>query len=654
MCEQEVCMDPDVDVVIVGGGPIGLAHAFGIKRLNPLLNVVVFEKYEEYQRKHSLIMQHQQLKELMRVTETEKDATLSNLLIRLEKDPNIRTNVLEGIFKQLAKDSGVTLLVEEVQKLTLQQQLFERYPLARLIIGADGTHSVISEGLFPEGNQIKHEFDYVLQLRYEIDGEEKAEAIHAINFYQHMARQGLIANEYVGHFEAGKTPVTMQMMISKQDYVALRQATSKNPLRPFDDNPHEQPLADLPTHLSSFINKYLAEKIKACQQRGDIVEAASIRISVNEAPATHARQVAYASPHTHNVPTVLVGDAGLGLSYFKGLNAGLQSTAALLSILKSSIRQGFQDRAEMDSALKRYETWFLEDFSPKKINEVAQYSTWRIRSAMRAMKAVRLIKMASMAEYPDDPSLSIKDYFKLFAKDPLGDVMKHKNWQLYPHRGFDPVKLGQFAHIPAKYTVSRIAKSFVDYVKPYKSTSQLRQDFKQPLVGVVNFSSGLAKFFVGAVTLDGKRFGDGVLSITRGALELATTPIAWVIKPLSRGAASLINGKPFIEDNKGIKKLAQKGQLYLAENNGEEFSPQKIYEILAVCNDLHRKYAKANGRGQSSKTPSLEEYTRFNAIRADTSLNRENLNTYFSLFRASPKSDLDVGLAENQYPKVVI
>lgn len=145
------------DVEIVGAGPIGLANAWGLKKPNPDLKVVVIEKYSEYQRKHSLIMQHQQLEKLMLATGSEHDEQLCALLARLKKDPHIRTNELESIFKQLALDNGVEIIIEEVQQSTIETQLLGCKP--KLIIGADGTHSVVNQSFFPEGNQVKHEFD---------------------------------------------------------------------------------------------------------------------------------------------------------------------------------------------------------------------------------------------------------------------------------------------------------------------------------------------------------------------------------------------------------------------------------------------------------------------------------------------------------------
>jgi hypothetical protein len=180
----------------------------------------------------------------------------------------------------------------------------------------------------------------------------------------------LIANEYVGHFDNAKNPVTMQMMISKEDFLALQSATSKDPIKPFSaekqkDNP------SLPRHLEAFIYKYLADKIKDTQDANQLLDKTSIRISVNEAPATHAKQVV----NQHGkARVVLKGDAALGLSYFKGLNAGLEASARFLSTMSSSIQDSFKNKEKMDKSLHEYQNWFLKDFSPKKVKEVDNYS----------------------------------------------------------------------------------------------------------------------------------------------------------------------------------------------------------------------------------------------------------------------------------------
>ena len=626
-------MSLDTDVLVIGAGPIGLVNAWGMKRLNPNLKIIVLEKYAEYQRSHTLVVQAAQLEAIMKATHSEQAPTLKALLKQLKKDPHIRTNALQQIFTELAQEIGVEIKTgHAVQADIINQIINEEYPNVSLIIGADGTHGVVSDALFPEGNQVKHEFDFVLQLRFEINGEEKASGIRIKQFYQQMARKGLIANEYIGHFDQGKTPVTMQMMISKEDFLALQKATSKSPLKPYatvESSGNSQEELVLPPHLNSFLTAYLNYKIADTTDAGQLIDKESIRISVNEAPATHARKVVNKRGQAY---VVLEGDSALGLSYFKGLNAGLEASARFLITMASAIEDSFNDKEAMKKPLDTYQTWFLNDFSPKKVKEVSQYSFWQIRSFMQTMRVVRSLKNASMLDEDDDLNPVIADYFKYYTKDPL-DRSSNQGWRPFPHREYDLVKFGQFDYVPLKHTAKKITKIFIDYFKPYKSNTQLTQDFKQPLVGIANFFLGLGKIIGGIFTRNPWLLADGFFSIFRGAIELVTTPLTWLLKPITRGTATLIHGGyKKTEENGGMQDLAQYGQDYLAKINESELASDKIiYELLSVCNDMHRKFDKSVTRGQVTELE-VEEYRSYSEIRTDNVLDQLKLSHYFSLF----------------------
>lgn len=635
-------------VVIVGGGPIGLAHAWGIKKLNPNIKVVVLEKYAEYQRSHTLIMQHKALSALMKATNAAQDPTLTNLLAQLKKDPHIRTNELEKIFKNLATTNGVIIENKELKDETIHDQLNEYKP--DLIIGADGTHSTVSRCLFPQDNQVKIAFDYVLQLRYEVNGDEKASPITTTRFYQHMARHGMIANEYVGRYdqEKKKTPITMQMMISKEAFTKLyNNATSKKPIKPFsdekksDNSASEYTLNDIPSDIRSFITNYLREKVNPLQEN---IDHDSIRISVNEAPATYAKQSFHMLDN--NVPAVLRGDAELGLSYFKGLNAGLEAAAEFFTFLSIAIKMGLTNIDTIKNALSKYNAWFLKDFAPKKIKEVEEYSTWQIRLPMRLMEAAKNISESSMrGPLTHDDVNILEDYFKLFSNTPYQLAERIKT--LYPHREHDIVTLWQLSYVSPKYTLKKTGKLFIDYFKPYKSTFHVSQDFKQPLVGLANLTVGSAKLISGLFT-SGKRFVDGLTNIFRGTIEVGTTPLAWIVKPITRGLTTLITGQPKIEDNPGMKKLAMHGLKLLQETNNESKDPMQKYKLLAVADDLHRKFNKALNRKQNSKISSLDEEQAFCEARRDNAtINTGALIRYFSFFSQEIKLETSNDATEN-------
>jgi 2-polyprenyl-6-methoxyphenol hydroxylase-like FAD-dependent oxidoreductase len=632
-------MKIDNEIVIVGAGPIGLAYAWGFKKLNPKLNVVVLEKNVKYTRDHTLNMQWQQLEKLRKATHTVTDTDLKALQTQLRTDPHIRTNELERIFKKLAEDSGVKIIIEEVKKDSIKEQINNHAANPKLIIGADSTHSVVSSSLFPEGNQVKHEFDYALQLRYDIVGDDKASSVNTIPFLQMMARCNLIAHEHVGHFADGKSPVTMQIIISKQNYKQLEPAKSKTPVKLFRNestalSTHDLTYDDIPEDLKRFIDKYIEEKIKSCQKHGDTIDKTSIRISVNELPATHAKQIFNNKP----TPVLLAGDAALGLSYFKGLNAGLEATAKFFSLIGPAIEEErfFNNKQYLLDSLNEYQTWFLKDFAPKKIAEVANYSTWQVRLPKTAMKVAFKIKGASFDESENMPTDVYKDALAFQTQPhPLTTLNDDSKWRLFPHRKYDPVKLGQFDYVAIRHSLRKIAKLFIDYFKPYKSLSQHSQDYKQPLVGTVNVFSGVVKIVAGLFGFNLSRFSDGIFSLLRGVIEIITTPLTWLIKPITRSVAGKIHGRVKIEENSGIRKVAKYAHKYLDKvEKNSHLDDKATYKLFQLSNDLHRKYEKAIKRGQTcTGIGRLEEISAFNAIREDDKLNRVILRKYFSLFK---------------------
>ncbi|CDZ76034.1 ubiquinone biosynthesis hydroxylase, UbiH/UbiF/VisC/COQ6 family [Legionella massiliensis] len=624
--EEEI----EADIVIVGGGPIGYAQAMGFKKLNPNLKIVVLEKYPEFQRKHTLVMQAKYLKSLMRATDSINDPELQALLELL---PHIRTNVLQEKFKAIAEREGVITKIETVNPETIQQQLSRFKP--KLIIGADGTHSVVNQTLFPKGNQEKHEVDFAMQIRYEIDGDAEHSMDSTARFYQALARQGLIATEQIGRPSetTGKTPVTVQLIIPKEDYEKLTAATAKKPLRPFahenrESAENEEPsltFNEVPAHLQKYITSYFADKVRATNSASP--RLGDIRISVNELPASRARQTV---AHFDGVDVGLNGDSALGLSYFKGLNAGLEALAMFFTLLKPAIKQGLTDKKLLEKKMDEYQNWF-SPYADKKVEEVKQYSTFKVRSGMKLIKVVQGFKNASHWHIEGDERPVIETYHRLLAKAGADERVA---FIPYPHRSYDPnIRLGQFAYIPISYTLKKIAKLFIDYFKPYKGDYQFYDDFKQPFSGLNNTGMGIVKIIAGIFTLNIPRFGDGIFTLLRGVIELATTPLAWFVKPFTRGFVSFFFDEPKIEEGRGIQKLVELGEQLLSEQSDDDFSLVKMQNLLGVCNDLHRKYDKGQQRERFSDIDKQKETKSITEL-TDTSqpLTRQRFSDYLSLF----------------------
>lgn len=610
----------EADIVIVGGGPIGYAQAMAFKKLNKDLKVVVLEKYPEFERKHTLVMQPKQLEKLMIATGAQNDPDLKKLLKALRKKPHIRTNHIQEQFKKIAEAAGVETVITTVEEknkegIPVPEKTIDQLVLGykpKLIVGADGTHSVVNEKLFPKGNHEHTEVDFAMQIRYEIEGNADTEKSweKSVSFYQNLARQGLVATQQIGKKdpETGKTPITVQLIIPKEDYLPLKQFTAKKAIKPFANDTEKderERFAKVPPHLRNFISNHI-ESVLMGPENGKL-DKDSIRISVNELPASKAKKVVTEYKGADDsleepVQISLNGDAALGLSYFKGFNAGLEALAKYVELLKPAL-VGDLDKKLLKEKLEDYQNWFSL-FADKKIDEVKEYSALKIKPAFKIVKFVRKMKDFSHFEPPAQKEQAIQSYFRLLTKTHPRDKIRYEP---YPHRAYNPdIKLGQFAYVPIRYSLRKMGKLFIDFFKPYKGTYQLANDFKQPLVGTVNITSGLVKIVTGIVKPS--RFADGLFTLARGLLELALWPLAWTLKPLLRGLITLIDNKPhLIEKNHGMEKLAARGEELLQEEIEETFSFVKAKLLLGICHDLHRKFDKANQRHQKTGLHSEKE-----------------------------------------------
>jgi hypothetical protein len=699
----------EADVVVVGGGPIGLVQAWGMKKINPNLKIIVLEKYEEFQRKHTLVMQHQQLEALMHVTQTMENPKLRNLLQQLRKNPNVRTNVLQETFKEIAQELGVEIKIQEVMskhqrlealmrasntmeepRLTERlQQLREKPELEinveetfekiakelgikiniqnvmsdliekqvliykpKLVIGADGTHSVVNAHLFPQNNKIHYEIDYAMQVRLDIDGDVETNNQQTIKFYRDLAHHGLIATEQVGKLDpkTGKTPVSVQIIIPKEDYDALnnleKKPNARNAIKPFADGLE---VREIPKHLQTFVNSYLCERLKVS---GSKIDPYSIKISVNELPASRVKEVfTYYENKDKQLDAIisLNGDSALGLSYFKGLNAGLEASANFFEFMRQTIEQGLTDKQLLTDSLSLFQSWF-SPYADKKINEVKQFSVFNIKSSMTVIKGVRsYYKLVSNDRPEVDKKPLIDTYYYLVARANPEDTIEFRP---YPHRSYDATdfNISEFNLEPIEQTLTKTGKIFTDFFKPYKASYQLINDLKQPITAVVSLQIAFLKLLAGVVGRSFKYFADGAAHLLRGLVELITIPFTFTLKLITRGIITAFIPHKRIEDNDGVRNLITMGdQLLESHDEFEEFSLDMIHRLLGICNDLHRKFNKSVQRGQHTEIDSNIEKQALKKLTAtsQTTVSRDQVRHYFSLFRSKPEENEPTGTSEN-------
>lgn len=316
------------DIVIVGGGPVGLWVASQIKKHDPSRDILVYEKHETYQRSHVLKLEHLSMllyarndkspaeKEFYRAVTGKKLTNIFNAAVT-GKFVYIRTNDLEAATKKYAEALGVRIAYRSISS---PKTVMEMHPECKHFIAADGAVSRMRMALMGGRESVTSRiFQHVAELKYEAKG-----AARALEFHESYKTNKLLSGmafEHIGKERDGVTPVTVRLFIDEKTYKALPDMGFKKPSSLADP--------DLPDNLRSDINAYLNVRR---ERAGDIVLPGSDKITKTTLNAYAAKN--FAIEHD-GCNWYLAGDAAMGLPYFRSLNAGLIIGSQLAHILTS-------------------------------------------------------------------------------------------------------------------------------------------------------------------------------------------------------------------------------------------------------------------------------------------------------------------------------
>jgi 2-polyprenyl-6-methoxyphenol hydroxylase-like FAD-dependent oxidoreductase len=311
-------MSEKADVVIVGAGPVGLWAAIQILQRRPDMNVRLYERHTEYKRSHVL-----RLEALSTVLYTESSGnarkdqfyqeifgkSLSRIFMSAATGSVfIRTNDLEQALKSYATDLGAEIIYDRVSS---PEAIMARHPGCKTFIAADGAKSPMRVALLgPDEAAVQTTpLQYITEVKYRAEGE--AGRLDLAEQYKTQKLLSHLAFEYVGREKEGYTPVSLRFFLNRKTYDAVPDATFAKPLAINDDG-----LASATPDLATDIHRYMKARELHAHENYDEGSAKLTKLTLsayvaNKWATTHEGRNWY-----------LVGDAAMGVPYFRALNSG--------------------------------------------------------------------------------------------------------------------------------------------------------------------------------------------------------------------------------------------------------------------------------------------------------------------------------------------
>lgn len=291
------------DAIFIGAGPVGLYTAIQAKLYQPNLKIVMLERHETYIRHHILRIDKDSFKD------PHPDSAFQELIKPLHG--MVPTSIIENTLLNYAKSLGIKIMH---RKVTSVEKLSTQAKNAKFIVGSDGARSLVRREIFQDKKNIDTNLQYIVEVKYKAQG-----SVTYLNTFDNISTLSQcehFISENVGKEKDGETPVSLFFFSDKHTHdeiKALNTSAEKN-----------LGLLDIPTNasknlhrLSNSIRSWLAAR--KCSAH-EIFITGSEKIASVSLPIYHSKHF-ICQQNAKNY--LLVGDAAMGVPYFRALNAGL-------------------------------------------------------------------------------------------------------------------------------------------------------------------------------------------------------------------------------------------------------------------------------------------------------------------------------------------
>ena len=329
-CPPEFRANPkgEADIVIVGGGPVGLATAIQLACRGGKLTgrkIVVAEKNETYKRTDiRLSIKAESMAGLAKVDEELKQK------VRKWSHGQVPISEIENTLLEKAQALGIVILKpEKIVPANLQ----EDFPKAKVFVGADGARSAMRSELLGGKLQFDNTHQHVINVQYKItDPNHKPHhgkldaSVQRVETYRRLKLTECLIIENRRLLDDGDFAVNLQIFIDEETYNNMRGATYGDPYY-FDTD-----LDKVPDRLREILIKWWgSEASQIIQDPEKKNKMTAVKLG------SFLSKIVY-KVNDDGTVTAVVGDAAAAFPFFRAINNGLLNSTKLAK----SIEEGFK------------------------------------------------------------------------------------------------------------------------------------------------------------------------------------------------------------------------------------------------------------------------------------------------------------------------
>jgi|GEM_PF-2289298 len=341
-------IDQKAQVVIIGGGPVGLWTAIQIRLLSRK-KVVVIEKYETYQRSDiHLRIKAASLQGIPNNNDLKK-------LVKQWGNKIVPVKEMEDKLIHLAHQIGIKILKGEAAD---PKKLPSLFPNAKLFIGADGSKSLVRKIIFKDLFRFHSNLQYMAQVQYVVKPKlkrasqrESPEKIQSIRNLSTTYKRQKLAEHFLietTHPQLdGSARVTLQIFIDKKTHDQIAGATFRNPYY------FETSLKNLPKPLKKLLIGWWGAQ-KELQGREISPNKKSNKLTVVALNSYAAKE--FVTVDQEGRLWALVGDAAAAVPFFRAVNNGFMLGTKLAKCTAEGLKDNSLTKSHLTS-YSRYATY---------------------------------------------------------------------------------------------------------------------------------------------------------------------------------------------------------------------------------------------------------------------------------------------------------